>query len=258
MEEVVEARKKTGCRSCMAAFRDSSTQSGFTEPEKIEGLEEVIYSLIYNEASSHADNVEKIYIKKLKSADVTLTFMDVLIKLEAKIQGRRYSKGAMALNVNDKAVPIAIMWQETYSDGSYQNMVLYNVKLSRNESNAKTEGENIEFTSKQLTGKALPFTNEIVDGDIGLILDSLDPTVDQTMLNNFFKEVQFLKEISTIDVVYTGYTTGAVSDISIAGVTFDSSTKKFLNVPASTTTFTFKLDSVSTTATNSGGTWSFV
>nr|DAF76774.1 MAG TPA: tail tube protein [Caudoviricetes sp.] len=63
--------------------------------------------------------------------------------------------------------------------------------------------------------------------------------------------------ISTMEVEYIGYTTGVVNNISISGVTFDTSDKKFKGVPVATTTFTFDLDSVSKTATLSGGVWSF-
>ena len=105
-----------------------------------------------------------------------------------------------------------------------------------------------------MSGRGIPFTNDKVSGDIDYKMDSSDSSVDASKLASFFTSVQYNE--STVDVTYTGYTTGVITDISIAGVTFEGGI--FKNVPTSVTTFTFKLDSVTTTATKSGETWSFV
>lgn len=255
------ARKKEGCRSCMVAEQTKDQQGNITfgKPEPIIGLEEFSYNYTYAEGSNYADNRQNIYKKKPTGVDISLTFTELLLPMEAKLMGKKYSKGGISTNVNDQAREVALLLQETFSDGSYVNNVFYNVKLSKDESSGKSAGENIDFTPATLSGRGIPLTNESGkgDGDIDFKMDSADPTVDKTKLDNFFKEVQFNDEVSTIEVVYTSYTTGTVAAISLEGVTFESSTKKFLNVPADTTTFTFTLDGTSTTATNSGGTWSF-
>lgn len=62
------------------------------------------------------------------------------------------------------------------------------------ENSAKTAGENIDFTPKTITGRALPFSNGTVDGDIDFTLDSADPEVDTNKLQKFFEKVRFLDE----------------------------------------------------------------
>lgn len=191
-----EARKKTGCESCMIAFRDSDGKN-FVTPVPMKDLEELSYTYTYAEASNNADNVQNIYIKKPTGAEITLTFSDVLSELVAKILGKKYNKGGTRTNVSDKPLSVAILFKETYQDGSYKNKVFYNVKLSMDENSAKSEGgDNIEFTPCTLTGKALPYFNEEkgIKGDIDYTIDSRASGVDSEALTNFFKTVQFFKE----------------------------------------------------------------
>lgn len=191
-----EARKKTGCESCMVAFRDEDGIN-FVAPVPMKDLEELSYTYTYAEASNNADNVQNIYIKKPTGADISLTFSDVASDLIAKILGKKYSKGGTRTNVADKPEQVAILFKETYQDGSYKNKVFYNVKLSMDENSAKSEGsENIEFTPAVLTGKALPYFNEAkkVKGDIDYTMDSAASDVDTTALENFFKAVPFYTE----------------------------------------------------------------
>ena len=252
-------RKRTGCKNCMVAeqIKDPQGNITFGKPEPIKDLEEFSYNYTYAEGSNYADNRQNIYKKKPTGVDTSLTFSDIQLAIESKLMGKKYSKGGASTNINDQAKPVALLFQETFDDGSYINNVFYNVKLSKDENSGKTEGENIEFTPTTLSGRGLPFTNDSVDGEIDFKMDSAANDVDKAKLDAFFDQVQFNEIQTTIDITYTGYTSGTVSDISLQGVTFDSSTKKFLNVPANATTFTFKLAGTLTTATNSGGTWSF-
>lgn len=188
-----EARKKQGCRSCMVAFwNEEGTE--FLAPEPIKDLEELQYQYTYAEGSNYADNVQNIYVKKPTGANITLTFSDIKSKLAAKMLGKKNKKGGTTTNVKDQPPRVAILFQETYSDGSYENKVFYNVKLSMDENSNKTAGENIDFTSKTITGRALPFSNGTVDGDIDFTLDSADPEVDTNKLQKFFEKVRFLDE----------------------------------------------------------------
>lgn len=232
----------------------------FGKPEPIIGLEEFSYSYTYAEGSNFADNRQNIYKKKPTGVDLSLTFTELVLSMEAKLMGKKYNKGGVSTNTNDQAKEVALLLQETFSDGSYINNVFYNVKLAKDESSGKSAGDNIEFTPATLSGRGIPLTNGNGkgDGDIDYKMDSADPTVDKTKLNNFFKEVQFIESEATVEVEYTGYTSGEVTDISLPGVNFDKITKIFKDVPESATTFTFKLDGTSTTATKSGSTWNFV
>lgn len=245
-------RKLTGCRNCMVALYNEESSS-FDAPQPIKDLEEFNYTYTYAEGSNYADNQQNIYMKKPTGADLGLVFSDLPLKMESILMGKKYHSGGITTNTNNKAKQVALLFQETYSDGSYINKVFYNSKLSKDEKSGKTEGENIEFTPINLTGRALPLDN----GDIDYSLDSSDPAVDKTQLDKWFTEVQFMADTETVDVLYTGYTSGAVTEISLQEVTFDTATKKFIGVPSNTTTFTFKIDGTLKTATKSGSSWNF-
>lgn len=190
-------RKRTGCRNCMVAEQiNTEGVITFGTPEAIKDLEEFSYNYTYAEGSNYADNRQNIYKKKPTGVNTSLTFSDLLLAMEAKLMGKKYSKGGASTNINDQAKPVALLFQETFDDGSYINNVIYNVKLSRDENSGKTEGENIEFTPTTLVGRGLPLTNPggKGDGDIDFKMDSADSTIDKTKLDGFFTSVQFYEE----------------------------------------------------------------
>lgn len=185
-------RKKTGCRKCMYAPQiDTAGVITFGAPKAINNLEELTYSYVYAEGSNYADNVQNIYRKKPIAIELGLVFSEIALALEAELQGKKYSKGGASTNTSDKAKPVAILFQETYDDGTYINKVVYNVTLYKTDDNSKTEGENIEFTSQSLAGRAIPFTNSTVTGELDFKMDSADTTVDDTKLDAFFTAVPF-------------------------------------------------------------------
>ena len=186
------SRKKTGCKNCMTARQ--VTKNGvitFETPEKIEDLEEVKYTYNYAEASNYADNKQNIYKKKKTSVDLDLTFSSIVLKTRAQLQGKDYAKGGAATGTDDQSLPVAVLFQENYDDGSYENVVFYNVKLYEKDGDQKSEGENIEFTSQGFTGRGLSFTNDKITNKFEYRMDSADPEVDKEKLNNFFKAVQY-------------------------------------------------------------------
>lgn len=56
-----------------------------------------------------------------------------------------------------------------------------------------------------------------------------------------------------VQVSYTA--TGAVTEISLSGVTYDTGAHVFVNVPSKTASFTFKDGGTAKTATNTDGSW---
>lgn len=251
------SRKLTGCCNCKVAQQiNEDGNITFGEPEAIEDLEAFNYSYNYAEGSNYADNKQNIYKKKKVSVNVDLDFSAIALKMKSKLQGKKYSKGGAASNPNDQSAAVAILFQKNYDDGSYENVIFYNVKLYEKDSQNTTEGENIDYTPQGLTGVGLSFTNENIKGDFEFIMDSADPNVDRNKLETFFDEVKYYEE-ALIEVVYTGYSTGEVTEISVSGATFEKASKKFKNIPESTMSFTFKLDSTLKTATKSGSTWTF-
>lgn len=186
------SRKLSGCRSCMVApVTINGNTVTFETPEAITDLEEFNYTYLYSEASNFADNQQNIYKKKVIGADLGFVFSDLAVEMEALLMGKTYSKGGSVTNTNDQAKSVAVLFQETYDDGSYINKVFYNTKLSRDEVSGKTEGESTEFTAANLVGKAIPLPN----GDIEYKLDSSVADVDKAKLAAWFTAVQIPGEI---------------------------------------------------------------
>lgn len=251
------SRKLTGCCNCMVArHKIADGKLIFDKPEAIEDLEAFNYSYNYAEGSNYADNKQNIYKKKKTSVNVDLDLSSIKLKTKALLQGKKYSKGGAASNPNDQSEAVALLFQKNYDDGSYENVVFYNVKLYEKDSQNTTEGENINYTAQGFTGVGLSFTNDNIKGDFEYIMDSSDPEVDIVKLNSFFNEVKYYEE-PMIEVAYTGYSSGSVTEISIEGATFETSSKKFKNIPESTVSFTFKLDGTLKTATKGSDSWTF-
>lgn len=182
-----EARKLTGCKNVhYAEVTISGGEADFEAPKRIPHLEEYNYNFLYAEASNYADNQQNIYRKKITGADFGLVLSDLKIQVEAELMGKAYKKGGAVTNTNDQQKAVALLWEETYSDGTSVRNVLYYTKISRDEVSGKTEGENLEFTPVNLAGKAIPLPN----GNIHYKMDSSDSTYDTTKWNNWFTEVQ--------------------------------------------------------------------
>lgn len=181
------ARKLTGCKNLK--YSPVTITGGlvkFGTPTAIPNIEEYNYTFLTAEASNYADNQQNIYMKKVTGADVGLVLSDLAISIEADLMGKNHAKGGSVTNTNDQQKAVAILWEETYSDGSSVRNVFYNTKLAKEEVSGKTEGENVEFTAVNLTGKAIPLPN----GDIHYKLDSSETDLDTAKFGAWFDAVQ--------------------------------------------------------------------
>ena len=120
-----------------------------------------------------------------------MTFSNVSRKIEAELAGKTYNNGQMESNVNDTQKSVAILFQKTFDDGSYENIVYYNCKLSRDDNGGSTKGESISFQGVTISGTAIPLSNNklsyiIASDEVG------DDAQAKKKLDNFFKTVQFI------------------------------------------------------------------
>lgn len=117
--------------------------------------------------------------------DISITLRELSNELEAFIMGKKYENGKKVTSVSDSAPSLALLYQQTNSDGTYTNRVLYNCTLARDEVSNKTTTDSISFDSVKLSGKAIP----LEDGNLDLIMESDDVDVDAEELANFFEKV---------------------------------------------------------------------
>lgn len=258
-QEQKEFKMVEGVRNIHIAKIDTENKT-FETPVRVRGLAEIKVTRTFKEGSAIGDMEVMLQKKKLKQLDVTITANELPPAIEAVIEGKSYENGELYSTENDNQNPVAILWEEVWSDGSSSYNAIYNIKLARDGREGKGNSDNIDFQTIALSGTGLK--SEIA-GAFDLVLFEDDPNVDKDKIENFFRAVQLPKVAAVIpgiiSVEYSNYSTGEVTEISISGVTFDTESKKFLKVPETSKSFTFKLDGDVITATLSDdGTWSFV
>lgn len=180
------AKRAEGCRLLHLAKRNSSGGLiSYAKPIAVVGLEDISLTNNYAEGSAFSDNVQDTNIKKPSYIDISITLRELSNELEAFIMGKKYENGKKVTSVTDSAPSLALLYQQTNSDGSYTNRVLYNCTLARDEVSNTTTTDSISFDSVKLSGKAIPLENGYLD----LTMESDDPDVDAEELANFFDEV---------------------------------------------------------------------
>ena len=95
------------------------------------------------------------------------------------------------------------------------------------------------------------------DGELGLsgsFLGLGDPVIGTVKINPTTKEITFTEGFNEKTLEFEYSATGDITDISVDGVIYDTLTSKFKNIPAKTTSFTFKDDGAEKTATL-GSSW---
>lgn len=119
-------------------------------------------------------------------------------------------------------------------------------------SDSPISGERLS-TSGEYTGqhKGTVIQDSLYDADNGAYLRARE-TVRYGTLTPDAGDSNFPDRLITV-----GYTAaGAVKEISLSGVTYNTKDKVFENVPSKTESFTFKDGETPKTATNVDGTWS--
>ena len=169
----------------------------YAKPVKIPDLEEISITESYAEGKNYADNICNIAVKIVNNADISMTFSNVSRKIEAELAGKTYSNGQMESGVNDTQRSVAILFQKTFDDGSYEHIVYYNCKLSRDDNGGSTKGESISFQGVTISGTAIPLSNNklsyiIASDEVG------DDSKAKAKLDKFFEEVQFIDKDASI------------------------------------------------------------
>lgn len=191
------SKKAVGiCKCHYAVLTVTPQESGddliaYSAPIKIPDLEEITVTETYAEGKNYADNLCNIAVKIVNNAEISMTFSSVSRKIEAELAGKTYNKGQIESNVEDAQKSVAILFQKNFDDNSFENIVYYNCKLSRDDNGGSTKGESISFQGVTISGTAIPLSNNklsyiIASDEIG------DDAGVQAKIDNFFTKVQFI------------------------------------------------------------------
>lgn len=182
----IETKRPEGCRLLHLAKQiEAEGVITFAVPKRYRGLEDIEYTYGYAEAQAYSDNIMDTNKRKPAYADITILLAQLLVKDEAEIMGKTYIKGRKFTSTNDKPPKYAVLWEQTNSDGTSTFFCFYNVSLAKDGGKNSTITDGITYDSITLTGKAIPLSN----GDLDLVIDSDDPEVIQSDIENFFKKV---------------------------------------------------------------------
>lgn len=197
-------KRPEGCRNFHLAEQQEGLEGAITfkTPFRLVGLESASYTYGYAEAQAYSDNQMDTNKRKPAFADLAIVLSQLSNENEAKMMGKTYEKGRKFTSTNDKAPKFAAMWEQTNSDGSSTLICFYNCTLQKEGGENTTVGESITFDTINITGKAIPLSN----GDLDLMIETDDPEVKQTDVENFFKKVVLRGDnaeelVNTLDAV---------------------------------------------------------
>lgn len=223
----------------------------FATPIYLQGVKEIGLKITINSEKLYAENKVWESDTAFDSTEATVNIVDLLNTENADLMGHKLAEtGGIIYSEKDVAPDVALLFKANKANGKARYVVLYNNKFADSDETYKGKEGKTEFQTKSIvsTGAALKS-----NGMWKYVVDEEDGMTDDV----FFSSVIIPKEMTYSDVIYSSYSTGVVTDISVKGVTFDSDTKTFKNVPSNITEFTFKVDGTETTATKSSDVWSF-
>ena len=257
MAEKTSFRSVIGVRNIHLAVKHEGNV--WDEPVRVIGAQEITIKNTYSEGSLIGDMKTLKSTKKKNGVEVSVGVAEYTNDIKVLLEGGEIIEGTLANSADELGNDVAVMYEEVYDDNSIKYVVVYDVALrAENYSEGKGNSENIEYATSTLTGTGGAITTDYGKSFFSYELDTGIEGYNQDQAENWYKAVQLpLVKSDTVDVEYTGYSTGTVDNISIATVTFDAATKTFKAVPKTSNTFTFDLDGVQQTASYDGSAWSF-
>lgn len=118
-----------------------------------------------SEASLYSDDSQSDYISNITGYDITLNTRDLTPDIEAKLLGLAVdANGGVSHTSQANAPYVALMFESDMSDGKTEFNVFYKVKFNPVQKDVSTKGENIEFQTPSITGRAIPrIADELID-----------------------------------------------------------------------------------------------
>lgn len=144
--------------ACKPFIAKRTAKGTYTDGFQCGKLMETVVNPQYAEASLYADNQLAEYRKKFKYADVTMNTNTLPKEADSVMFGRTVREtGGSTYNTNDEDNYVGYGFiSEEKIDGETKHVavVLFKVKFSDGNNSYKTEGENIEFNTPSISGKA--------------------------------------------------------------------------------------------------------
>lgn len=141
----------------------------------------------YNTADLRADDGVAETTESRGITTVTLNTDDLTSTVESKLLGKKINSDGVLIDSEDDRPPYgALMFRAEKANGAYRYQVLYKGKFTPPENNYETKQETPTFQTPTINGR---FLRRVSDRSFGGKVDEDDPTIDQAIIDNWFKAV---------------------------------------------------------------------
>lgn len=191
-------KRAEGCRFAhVAPMKISTGKLSYDAYIPVVGLESITTTPVFAELSAFSDNQQDTNRKKPIAYDISIVLRELSQELEALFMGQTYENGRKYTSTNDVQNPVAFAYQQTNSDGTYTNILYYNVTLSRESRENTSVTDSVEFNSVTLSGRAIPISS----GELELVINSDDSEANPSDLENFFTKVLMPDDEVSVDAM---------------------------------------------------------
>ncbi|MDB1956330.1 phage tail protein [Clostridium tertium] len=141
----------------------------YEAPIKLVGAKSVKTTNENNEIAFYSDDIMDYYGNALNAMSIEVEMAYLTPEIEALLTGKQIaSNGAMITGANDTQATVAFMYEMSTLDQPIRRC-LYEVILTKSESEASTKTDSIEEKTIKLTGKAKPRS---LDGKFDIVMDA--------------------------------------------------------------------------------------
>lgn len=141
----------------------------YEAPIKLVGAKSVKTSNESTEVAFYSDDVMDYYGNALSAMSIEVEMSYLTPEIEALLCGKEItSNGAMVTGASDAQATVAFMYEMSTLDKPVRRC-LYEVILTKSESEATTKTDSVEEKTIKLTGKAKPRS---VDGKFDIVMDA--------------------------------------------------------------------------------------
>ncbi|MDB2105962.1 major tail protein [Clostridium paraputrificum] len=142
----------------------------YEAPIKLVGAKSVKTTNESNEIAFYSDDVMDYYGNALSAMSIEVEMAYLTPEIEALLCGKEItSNGAMVTGADDTQATVAFMYEMSTIAGKPIRRCLYEVILTKSESEATTKADSVEEKTIKLTGKAKPRS---VDGKFDIVMDA--------------------------------------------------------------------------------------
>lgn len=142
----------------------------YDAPIKLVGAKSVKTTNESNEIAFYSDDVMDYYGNALSAMSIEVEMAYLTPEIEALLTGKEItSTGAMVTGTNDTQATVAFMYEISTLSGKPIRRCLYEVILTKSESEATTKTNSVEEKTIKLTGKAKA---RATDGKFDIVMDA--------------------------------------------------------------------------------------